>query len=361
MKNNNKIAIVSVSLGVGGAERFAGLLSYMLHDLGYEVHNIIIMDYVDYDFKGVLINLGKLFANEKGILKSVKKGKYIAQYLAENDIKMIVDNRSRPTITRELLTKWIYGNRKVYYFFHSSNLEMYLTKSVFWANYIFGNATKLICVSNEIEERLKNNYQFTNTKTIYNPIVFPESIAEKPKVIPDNYILFFGRLEEDIKNFSLLLSAFKQAKVYENGIKLLIIGDGSSKDFILAKIKVLGLENYVQVLPFQKDILPYIQHAKCTILTSHYEGFPMSIIESLAAGTPVISVDCETGPKEIIQNNFNGLLVLNHDDIALSEAIKSMIENEKLYQNCKNNAQKSVEHLSLTTIAQQWKQLLSER
>ena len=229
MKNNNKIAIVSVSLGVGGAERFAGLLSYMLHDLGYEVHNIIIMDYVDYDFKGVLVNLGKLFANEKGILKSVKKGKYIAQYLAENDIKMIVDNRSRPTITRELLTKWIYGNRKVYYFFHSSNLEMYLTKSVFWANYIFGNATKLICVSNEIEERLKNNYQFTNTKTIYNPIVFPESIAEKPKVIPDNYILFFGRLEEDIKNFSLLLSAFKQAKVYENGIKLLIIGDGSSR------------------------------------------------------------------------------------------------------------------------------------
>ena len=361
MKNNNKIAIVSVSLGVGGAERFAGLLSYMLHDLGYEVHNIIIMDYVDYDFKGVLVNLGKLFANEKGILKSVKKGKYIAQYLAENDIKMIVDNRSRPTITRELLTKWIYGNRKVYYFFHSSNLEMYLTKSVFWANYIFGNATKLICVSNEIEERLKNNYQFTNTKTIYNPVIFPESIAEKPKVIPDNYILFFGRLEEEIKNFSLLLSAYKQTKIYENGIKLLIIGDGSSKDFILAKIKVLGLENYVQVLPFQKDILPYIQHAKCTILTSHYEGFPMSIIESLAAGSPVISVDCETGPKEIIQNNFNGLLVLNHDDIALSEAIKSMIENEKLYQICKNNAQKSVEHLSLTTIAQQWKQLLSER
>jgi glycosyltransferase involved in cell wall biosynthesis len=45
----------------------------------------------------------------------------------------------------------------------------------------------------------------------------------------------------------------------------------------------------------------------------------------------------------------------------LSAAIKTMIENENLYQICKNNAQKSVEHLSLTTIAQQWKQLLSEK
>lgn len=361
MKNNNKIAIVSASLGVGGAERFAGLLSFMLHDLGYEVHHIIILDHVDYDYKGKLVNLGQLFADETGIFRAVKKGKYIAKYLHENDIQMVVDNRSRPTIARELFTKWIYGNRKVYYFLHSSNLEMYLTKSVFFAKYLFEKATKLVCVSSEIEEKLKNKYQFTNAKTIYNPIVFPEKVTEKPAAIPEKYILFFGRLEEKIKNFSLLLNAFLKSKVYENGTKLLIIGDGSDKDFILTKIAALQLKNHVMVLPFQKNITPYIQHAKCTILSSHFEGFPMSIIESLAVGVPVISVNCETGPKEIIQNNFNGLLVENNNENALAEAIKTMIEDEKLYQTCKNNAKKSVEHLSLTTIAQQWKQLLSEK
>lgn len=361
MKNNNKIALVSASLGVGGAERFAGLLSFMVHDLGYEVHHIIILDYVDFDFKGALVNLGKLFANEKGVFRAVKKGKYIAKYLHENDIQIVIDNRSRPTIVRELFTKWIYGNRKVYYLFHSSNLEMYLTNAVFWAKYIFGTATKLVCVSNEIEKQIKEKYRFTNTKTIYNPIVLPATIAEKPLTIPKKYILFFGRLEEEIKNFSLLLNSFSKSKVFENGTKLVLIGDGSSKDFIKAKINELKLSDFVLVLPFQATITPYIQHARCTILTSHFEGFPMSLIESLAAGTPVISVDCETGPKEIIQNNFNGLLVPNHDDIPLSQAIKNMVENEKLYQTCKNNAQKSVEHLSLTTIAQQWKQLLSEK
>ena len=358
MKNNNKIAIVSASLGVGGAERFAGLLSFMLQDLGYEVHHIIILDHVDYHFKGKLVNLGKLFADEKGVFRAIKKGKYIAKYLHENDIQLIIDNRSRPIFQREIFTKWIYGNRKRYFMIHSSNLDMYFSKFSFGVNFLYQKATKLVCVSKDIENKVQEKYNLKNTITIHNPVDFPEKIHQLPNLIPQNYILFFGRFEEEIKNFTLLLNSFKQSKVYQKGTMLLLIGDGSDKDFIQAKIVELQLESFILVLPFQKNITPYIQHAKCTILTSRFEGFPMSLVESLAAGTPVISVDCQTGPKEIIQNNFNGLLVENHNENALSEAIKAMIQDEKLYQTCKNNAQKSIEHLSLTTIAQQWKQLL---
>lgn len=358
MKNNNKIAIVSASLGVGGAERFAGLLSFMLHDLGYEVHHIIILNHIDYDFKGKVVNLGKLFEDEKGVLRAVKKGKYIAKYLYENDIQIVIDNRSRPFFIREVFTKWIYGNRKTYFMIHSSNLEMYFSKFDFWVNFLYQKAAKLVCVSKDIEHKIQEKYNLNNTITIYNPVDFPENIYQLPNLIPKNYILFFGRFEEQIKNFTLLLNAFKQSRVYAKGTMLLLVGEGSSKDFIQNKIVELQLESFVLVLPFQKNITPFIQNAKCTILTSRFEGFPMSLVESLAAGTPVISVDCETGPKEIIQNNFNGLLVENYNENALAEAIKNMIEDENLYQTCKNNAQKSVEHLSLTTIAQQWKQLL---
>ena len=355
MKNNNKIAIVSASLGIGGAERFAGLLSFMLHDLGYEVHHIIILDEVAFEYQGTLVNLGKLFANEKGFFRAVKKGKYMANYLFEKDIQVIVDNRSRPVFIRELFTKWIYGKRKTYFMIHSSNLEMYFSKGY---TYLYKNATKLVCVSKAIEDKICRKFNFKNTTTIYNPIIFPESLAPKPDDVPENYILFFGRLEEEIKNFTLMLNAFSSSKVYETGTKLLLIGEGSSRDFILAKIKELQLERFVQMLPFQNNITPYIQHAKCTILTSRFEGFPMSIVESLAAGIPVISVDCETGPKEIIQNEYNGLLVPNHDEKALAEAISNLVLDEKRYGICKNNAQKSVEHLSLTTIEQHWQQLL---
>ena len=355
MKNNNKIAIVSASLGIGGAERFGGLLSIMLHDLDYEVHHLIILDEVDFDYKGTLVNLGKLFASDRGIFRAVKKGKYIANYLSEQNIQIVIDNRSRPTFIREVFTKWIYGNRKTYFMVHSSKLEMYFP---FGARYLFKNTTKLVCVSKSIEKNVTSRFDLKNVITIYNPIVFPERIAQKPSDVPENYILFFGRLEEEIKNFTLLLHSFELSSVYEKGVKLLIVGDGVSKDFILSKVKELHLEKHVQFLPFQKNITPYIQYAYCSILTSHFEGFPMSIVESLAAGIPVISVDCETGPNEVIQNSYNGLLVPNYDKTALAKAISDMISNEELYKTCKNNAQKSVEHLSLTTIAQRWKHLL---
>lgn len=362
MKNNNKIAIVSASLGVGGAERFAGLLSFMLHDLGYEVHHIIILDHVDYDFQGELVNLGKMFSNEFSVFRAIKKGKYIAKYLFEKNIEIVIDNRSRPTCIREVFTKWIYGNRKTYFMVHSSNLEIYFPKSSFAANYLYKNTTKLVCVSKDIESKIRKKWNFENTATIYNPIVLQKEIALKPANTPQNYILFFGRLEEEIKNFSLMLNAFQQSKVYETGTtKLLIVGDGSGKDFINAKIGQLKLTDFVELLPFQKNILPYIQHARCTVLTSRYEGFPMNLVESLASGTPVIAVDCETGPKEIVQNEFNGLLVPNYDEKSLSQAIVTMISDENLYQTCKNNAQKSVEHLSLTTIADHWQNLLSQK
>jgi len=361
MKNNNKIAIVSASLGLGGAERFASLLGLMLNNLGYEVHHIIILDIVDYEYQGKLVNLGKLFANENFLFRGSKKGNYIANYLKDNAIDVIIDIRSRPLLLREIFTKWIYGNRKTYFMIHSSNLEMYLPKSHFWSKYLYGKVTKLVFVSKEIEEKGKTIYGFTNTKTIYNPVNFPEIQFEKPMGIKENYFLFFGRIEDKIKNISLLIEAFELSKLQERNIHLLIMGDGSDKEMILNAIKNKRLNDFIDIIPFQKNILPYIQNAKCTILTSYFEGFPMSLVESLAAGTPVISVDCDTGPREIITDNYNGLLVENHNSIDLSKAMNMMIIDEKLYQTCKNNAQKSVEHLSLEIIAQQWKQLLEEQ
>ena len=129
MNTNHKIAIVSSSLGVGGAEKFASLLSFMLDSLGYDVHNVIINDFVVYDYKGKLINLGNIYKESHGIFRSLKKGKHIANYLKENNIQIVIDNRSRPTIIRELFAKLIYGSTKQYYLFHSANVEMYLTSS----------------------------------------------------------------------------------------------------------------------------------------------------------------------------------------------------------------------------------------
>lgn len=360
MNNNRKIAIVSASLGVGGAERFAATLGTMLHSLGYEIHHIIILDIVTYDYQGKLVNLGKLFAQEKGVFRAVKKGKYIARYLHDNQIDTIVDLRSRPMLVREIFTQWIYGQRKTYLMVHSANLEMYFPKSLFWAKCLYAKATKIVTVSKAIEQKIQAQYGLTNTQTIYNPVIFPDAVSDKPNGLPTTYFLFFGRLEDDIKNLSLLLDAYELSEAKAKGVHLVLLGDGSDKDKIAKKIRQKQLSSFVKIIPFQKEVLPFIQHAKATLLTSRFEGFPMSLIESLAAGTPVISVDCESGPSEIVQHNINGLLVENHKPEALANAMNLFMADENLYQNCKNNAKQSVEHLSLNAIAQAWQQLLND-
>src|SRR5690606_1297415 len=99
-------------------------------------------------------------------------------------------------------------------------------------------------------------------------------------------------------------------------------GDGPDKNLIRSKISELKLDDDVKVIPYQSNPFHYVSQAEFTLLTSRYEGFPMSVVESLAVGTPVIAVDCKSGPSEIIVDKVNGLLVPNHNVEALAEAIR---------------------------------------
>jgi glycosyltransferase involved in cell wall biosynthesis len=354
-----KIAIISHSLGNGGAERFAGELSLILNDLHYEPHLIVVNDEVDYPFSGKLYNLGQLCQANAGIFKRIRKGFLLRNYLQSENIDIIIDNRTRNNLLRECFTSMIYGNRKVYFMIHSYYLENYLPKSVFFAKRLYQNAEKMICVSKAIEEKVTDYYGLNNTITIYNPVKEITVTSTNTK-LPKDFILFYGRLEAHVKNFSLMLQAFFESKVYEKGIHLVILGDGSSKKSILATIEKLQLQESVHLIPFQKDPFAYVSQAKFTLLTSHYEGFPMSIIESLSLGIPVVSVDCNSGPREIIQNEYNGLLVENHNPTALSNAMNRLVEDELLYAKLKSNAKISVAHLSTENISKQWEALLKK-
>jgi glycosyltransferase involved in cell wall biosynthesis len=360
IKNKNKVAIISTSLGNGGAERFASLLSFMLENLNIEVHTIIINDAVDYEYAGELLNLGIDRKSRFPFYKKIKKGFLLNDYLNEKQISCVIDNRPRNNLLREIITNWIYRGRKKIVIVHSFKLENYFPKSVFWSQFLYRKAAKIVCVSSAIEKEVKLKFDLKNTETIHNPFDFSRIKVSKDTATTVDYILFFGRFDEKAKNFNLLLEAFFVSKLFLQGFQLLLMGDGPDLNKIQDSIKGFQLEGYIAILPFNDNPFDIVQNARFTVLTSHYEGFPMSIVESLALGTPVVAVDCNSGPKEIVIDEYNGLLVENYNAIRLAAAFNRMISDRKLYAFCKKNAAKSVAHLSLETISKQWESILSQ-
>jgi glycosyltransferase involved in cell wall biosynthesis len=350
-----KIAIISHALGGGGAERFSALLGVMLNNEGFSILHITITDRIDYRYAGALLNLGKI----KGpvFIKKIAKAYACKKYLIRQKVDVVIDNRARGNFIKECFYKYVYGSCKVVYVVHSYNLRRYFPATAFLAKLLYKN-TLLVAVSNAIARAIQINFDLP-ARTIYNPVMpFTGAAAAAPDA---NYFLFLGRFDDAVKNFRLMIDAFAASGVYENGYKLVFLGDGPDENMIRQYASEAHIKDAVLIFPFVSNPSEIIKKARAIVLTSRFEGFPMSLVESLMLGTPVIAVDCASGPSEIIKNRVNGLLVPNNNVTLLAEGFNLFVQNEELYHLCKANTADSVLHLSVENTVSLWKQILLPR
>ncbi|WP_157514639.1 glycosyltransferase [Mangrovimonas sp. TPBH4] len=363
MQNKNiKIAILVSSLANGGAERTSALLSKMLSNLGYDIHIISILNAIDYPFEGKLLNLGALKDENDSLLGRFNRLKVMKAYLDTHHFDLIIDSRSRPVLLKEIgIKRLIYKDYKVLYLVHSSKLDLYLPKSKNALPLMFKPEDHFVCVSTSIAREVKEKYALQNVSTIHNAVdVVNNKLDAKDDIsIEDEFVLYFGRLVDKVKNVSLLIDAYHLSKLKSRNVKLVILGDGVDKDDLEKKVRNLKLSQHVLFLPYTKNPFPYIKRAKFTLLTSKYEGFPMVIMESLSVGTPVISVDLPSS-KEVLKDGYNGSLITNHDVRSLAEAMDKFILDKGAYDACKKNAEGSVEEFSIANISKKWEALLQE-
>jgi glycosyltransferase involved in cell wall biosynthesis len=164
-------------------------------------------------------------------------------------------------------------------------------------------------------------------EVVYNPVITPEAVvaARRP---PDHpwfapgqppVILGVGRLTQQ-KDFPTLLRAFAEVR-RRRAARLMILGEGEDRDELTSLAAELGVSDDVALPGFQDNAMAYMAGSRLFVLSSAWEGLPTVLIEALAAGARVVSTDCPSGPREILQDGRLGALVPVGDSSALAEAM----------------------------------------
>ncbi len=196
-------------------------------------------------------------------------------------------------------------------------------------------------------------------KIIPNPIN-EEFIIDEFKGKRKKVIVSVGRLGKQ-KNHKFLINAFSKISEEFKEYKLIIYGDGILRDELNELIKKLNLEDRVFLPGISKDIKNEIYDASLFVLTSDYEGMPNALMEAMTLGLPVISTDCPSGgPKFLIKNNENGLLINVNDENALVESMKKILLDDEFSSKLQKNARNIAIDLAPQKIYSMWNDYITE-
>lgn len=212
-------------------------------------------------------------------------------------------------------------------------------------------------------ERVKKYYPKKvrkNSTVIYNAISNQKAIdASKKNYLKENIITAMGRLNPQ-KGFDILIKSFKKVVSEFPNYKLLIYGEGEEREKLQSLINSLSLENNVKLCGNDKDAIYTVAKSKIFVLSSRFEGMPNALIEAMATGTACISTDCDFGPRELIENNHNGILVPIDDEKVLAEKIIYLLKNDITREDLGNNAKSILTKLDSETIYKKYYDYLSK-
>lgn len=232
-----------------------------------------------------------------------------------------------------------------------------------WTAPFYPWAEAVVAVSQGAAEDLVHRTGLSRDKVrvIYNPVVTPALFARAEALLEHPWfslgappvILGVGRLTK-AKDFPTLIRAFARVRRVRPA-RLLILGEGEERAALERLVREEGLEEEVALPGFAENPYPFMKRAAVFVLSSRWEGLPTVLIEALALGTPVISTDCPSGPREILEGGRWGRLVPMGDDAALAEAILEALEGGQAPAGA---PQRMVERFGLDAVVEQYLDVL---
>lgn len=168
-------------------------------------------------------------------------------------------------------------------------------------------------------------------------------------------VIAVGRLDYQ-KGFDRLIRAWRIVQQNEafHEWNLDIFGQGEWKEMLQQMIDEAGLQDSMRINQPTKQIGNEYVRSSILVMSSHYEGFPMVMIEAMACGLPVVSFDYKCGPKDIIRHGENGLLVHDGDIEGLAAAMMKLMDDEAYRKFLSDNAKKIISTYSEETVMNRW-------
>ena len=190
--------------------------------------------------------------------------------------------------------------------------------------------------------------------------VIPSAVDEPPSYFapanPRTEVIAVGRLEYE-KGFDRLLDAFARLSKTHPQWRLRILGEGSLRADLTARARHLGIGDLVELPGWIAPVWDRLREASIFVLPSRYEGFPSALLEAMAIGLPCVAVDCESGPRAIIDPDVDGLLVGN-DLPSLVEGLRQLMDDDELRQRLGLSAQRVVQRFGWDAMVDQYEALL---
>ena len=368
-----KIVYCTPSLYIaGGIERvLTTKMNYLSDKAGYEVW-VILTDgkgknpYFPLSDKIHIVNLDLNFEElwSLGFLKKIfvylKKQRIYKKKLKEA-LYEIRPDITVSTLRREInfITSIKDGSRKVgemhvnranYRNFEANDTNA--LKKIFeriWMNSLVGKLKKLDQFVVLTDEDRRNWHELDNVTTIPNPLnVFPtiESNQSARKVIAAGRYCYQ-------KGFDLLLRAWAIVNEKHKDWHLDIYGAGKNVEY-KNLVNTLNICQNVGINPPTDNIYAKYADASIFVFSSRFEGFGMALLEAMATKLAVVSFACPCGPKDIISDGNDGVLVTNEDIQELADKICYLIENEEERKSMAENAKLKAMQYSVDNIMHRW-------